>query len=122
MQCNESGVGGEAAAPILFREAPADFNFGNAVEFKGLQAAVADEAAIGFLNQFPKAEAERSQMVLLTRDGFANLVVGARLTAIDVAHNVWIGEDGARGGEVIGFPGAQPKAFGFEMNLHRASP
>lgn len=117
-QSNARGFGGETAAPLVFRETPADLDFRNSVKFQRLQAAVADEAAVGFESQFPKAKAARAEMILLAQDRFADLIIGSRNSAIDVTHDVGVGENRTGRCEVSERPGSEPEAFGFEVMIH----
>ncbi|MGC2253277.1 MAG: hypothetical protein WA563_01950, partial [Candidatus Acidiferrales bacterium] len=111
---------GEAAAPLVFCKAPADFYFGGAVEFERLQAAETDQAGFWPEQHLPKAKTARGEMFLLACDEFADLIVGQRMAPIDVTHDVGIGEDGAGGFEIGERPRSEPEAFGFEVMIHFA--
>src|SRR5579859_3040599 len=117
-QSEYCGFGGKALAPLVFRKTPADFHFRSAIEFERLQAAVADNAAVGFAKQFPKAKPARTKMILLARKKLENLTVSSRTATVDVTHDVGVGKDRAGGCEVGGRPWSEPEAFGFEVMIH----
>src|SRR5215469_6710342 len=118
LQCDAGCFRSKAAAPLILREAPADFHFGGAVELERLQTAEADEACLRLEQQLPKAKAARAKVILLARDELANLSVGARAAAANIPHHVGISENRAGGFEIGGRPFAEPEAIGFEMVRH----
>lgn len=122
LQCNACGLGCEAAAPLIFHEAPADFYFRSTIKIQRLQTAEADETGLWLEQQFPKTETARVEMILLARDEFVNLIVGPRAAAANIPHHVGISEDRAAFFEVGGRPFGEPEAMGFEMVRHCCAP